>query len=211
MSVLFPKLSRLLAEQSLLGSDYVLSLVKNALIAAGLGSLLIWLFAPGLIPLLFGSDFSPAAHILRILSPALPLVFLNTVFFYVFAAARRRFVCLGTLGLGLAAGTLLSAYLTSQYGATGTATADVAREFAMSAVYLGFLIQGNHSRHAGLALLKVFLGATALLALTVLLVSPFQIQVTWLVAWLLFVLMGALAALGLPTIAEWRLLTDDRV
>jgi hypothetical protein len=49
------------------------------------------------------------------------------------------------------------------------------------------------------------------LALTVLLAAPFDIQMMWLVAWLFFVLMGSLAALGLPTIAEWRLLTDDRV
>ena len=211
MSVLFPRLSRVLSENSLQGSEYVLSLLKNALLAAGVGSLLVWLCASRLILLLFGPDFSPAAHILRVLSPALPLVFLNTIFFYVFAAARRRFVCLGTLCLGVGLGTLLSAYLTSQYGATGTATADVARELAMSAVYLGFLIQGNHSRFAGLALLRVFVAATALLFVTMFFAAPFHVRIMWLGAWMFFVLTGAVVALGLPNAQEWRLLTDDRL
>jgi O-antigen/teichoic acid export membrane protein len=209
MSVLFPKLSRILAQRSGLGSDYVLSLVKNALMFAAVGSLFVWVIAPRLILLTFGPDFSPAAYILRILAPALPLVFLNTVFFYVFAAARRRFVCLGTLSFGVAFGGLLSVFLTSRYGATGSATADVAREFAMSGVYLFFLIQGNHSRFAGVQLLKVFAGATALLAVAVLFASLFEIRFMWLAAWLFFVLMGALGTLGFPSIQEWRLLTDD--
>jgi O-antigen/teichoic acid export membrane protein len=211
MSVLFPRLSRVLAERSGLGSDYIRSLVKNVLMFAAVGSLLVWITAPGLIRVFFGPDFSPAAHILRILAPALPLVFLNTIFFYVFAAARRRFVCLCTLSFGIGLGTLLSIYLSSRYGGTGAATADVAREFAMSGLYLCFLIQGNHARFAGVALLKVFAGATALLFLSVYLAGVFHIQFMWLAAWMLFVLMGSLATLGLPNIREWQLLTDDRL
>jgi O-antigen/teichoic acid export membrane protein len=211
MSVLFPRLSRVLAEDSGLGSDYIRSLVKNVLMFAAVGSLLVWIAAPGLIRLFFGPDFSPAAHILRVLAPALPLVFLNTIFFYVFAAARRRFVCLGTLSLGIGIGTLLSVYLASRYGATGAATADVAREFAMTGAYLCFLIQGNHARLAGVALLKVFAGATALLVLAVQFAGMFHIRVMWLAAWMFFVLMGALVTLGFPNIREWHLLTDDRL
>src|SRR5262249_51646012 len=41
MSVLFPKLSRVLGEHSELAGDYVRSLLKNALVAAALGSLVI--------------------------------------------------------------------------------------------------------------------------------------------------------------------------
>lgn len=211
MSVLFPRLSRIFAEHSEVASDYVRSLLKNALLAAALGSLLVWLGASRLIVLLFGSDFLPAAHLLRVLTPALPLVFLNTIFFYVFAAARRRFVCLTTLSIGIGFGTLLSIYLTGQHGATGTATADVAREFVMSAAYLCFLIQGNHARFAGVALLKVFVGSTALLVLAVWFAGVFHIKFMLLAAWMLFVLIGALVMLGLPNSQEWRLLTDDRL
>jgi O-antigen/teichoic acid export membrane protein len=210
MSVLFPKLSRLLLERSQQGSDYVLSLLKNALLITAVGSLLLWLSADKLLPFVFGSDFVPAARILRILSPALPLVVLNTIFFYVFAAARRRFVCLGTLGAGIVAGTILSLYLTSRFGPTGTAAADVAREFLVSSVYLVFLVGGHHARPAGLALLKVFAGATALLLLTVL-IAPFHMEVMWLGAWMVFVLIGTLGVLGFPSLVEWRLLTDDRL
>jgi O-antigen/teichoic acid export membrane protein len=81
MSVLFPRLSRVLSGHSGLGSDYIQSLVKNVLMFAAVGSLLVWISAPTLIRGFFGPDYSPAAHILRILAPALPLVFLNTIFF----------------------------------------------------------------------------------------------------------------------------------
>ena len=145
MSVLFPTLSRLLGEGSDKAGEYVLSLVKNAVLISALGALLVWLSAPALIRLFFGQEFEPAANTLRILAPALPLGFLNTIFFYVFAAARRRFVCLFTLSFGVAAGTLLSFYLTSRFGAAGCATAAVLREFMISSSYLIFLMQANHS------------------------------------------------------------------
>lgn len=211
MSILFPKLSRLLIEHSAQGSDYVLGLLKNALLVTALGSLLVWISAHRVLPLFFSSDFAPAAHILRILTPAVPLVVLNTIFFYVFSAARKRFVCLIALGLGVALGTVLSISLTARYGPAGTATADVAREFAVSTIYLFFLVQGNQARVAGVALLKVFLGATALMFVTMMLATPLHLQVMWLAAWMLFVFVGTLIVFGLPTQGEWRLLTDDRL
>jgi len=211
MSVLFPKLSRLLTDSSDRAGDYVLSLVKNALLITGFGALLVWLSAPGLISLFFGPDFALAADTLRILAPALPLVFLNTVFFYVFAAARRRFVCLGTLTLGVAGGTLLSFYMTSRYGAAGCAAAAVAREFTISSIYVLFLTQSRHARSAGLALMKVFVGATGFLATAVLFAAPLHLASLWLAAWTVLVLAGTIGVLGLPNIGEWRLLTDDRL
>jgi O-antigen/teichoic acid export membrane protein len=211
MSVLFPKLSRLLIGHSAQGSDYVLSLLKNALLITALGALVAWLSAPALLPLFFGKEFESAANILRILAPAMPLVFLNTVLFYVFVAARRRFVCLGTLGFGVIVGAALSLYLSSRYGVAGCAIADVAREFLISGVYLYFLIQGNHARIAGLALAKVFMGATILLALGALLAAPLHLGATWLAAWMVFVVTGTLIALGFPQRRELHLLTDDRL
>jgi len=211
MSVLFPKLSRLLIGHSAQGSAYVLSLLKNALLVTAVGSLVVWLSAPTLLPLFFGKDFESAANILRILAPALPLVFLNTVLFYVFVAARRRFVCLGTLGFGVMAGTVLNLYLSSRYGVAGCAIADVARELMISGVYLYFLIQGNHARIAGLALVKVLMGATILLALGALLAAPLHLGVLWLAVWMVFVVTGTLMALGFPQRRELHLLTDDHL
>jgi O-antigen/teichoic acid export membrane protein len=209
MAVLFPKLSRLLREHSIRGSAYVLSLLKNSLLLMALVSLVLWLAAPNLLPLLVGNDSASAAKILRILLPALPLVFLNTVLFYVFVAARRRFVCMGILALGVSVGAVLCFYLSAKYGAAGCAFADVTREFVISAAYLYFLIEGNHARIAGLALLKVFVGATALLFLAVFLTSSLRHGDEWLAVWIVFVLTGTLFMLGFPRRREWRLLMDD--
>jgi O-antigen/teichoic acid export membrane protein len=158
---------------------------------------------------LFGNDFAPAVETLRILAPALPLVFLNTVLFYVFVAARRRFVYLGALCFGVALGAGLSFYLAPRYGLAGVAFADVVREFMISGVYLCFLIQGNHARIAGLALVKVFAGATVFLAFGSLVTAPLQLGALWLAAWIVFVVTGTLVVLGVPRLREWRLLTDD--
>jgi hypothetical protein len=105
----------------------------------------------------------------------------------------------------------LSLYLSSRYGVAGGAIADVAREFLISGVYFYFLIQGNHARTAGLALVKVFMGATILLALGALLAAPLHLGAMWLAAWMVFVVTGTLIALGFPQRRELRLLTDDRL
>lgn len=211
LTVLFPKLSRVLRGQSVQGSAYILSLLKNSLLLTTLGSLVVWIAAPNIIFILFGSDLTSAATTLRILVPVLPLVFLNTILFYVFLAARRRFVCMGTLAVGVGIGLVLCFYLSARYGAAGCAVADVAREFIISGIYLYFLIQGNHARVVGMALLKVFLGATFLLLVAVLLTSTMRHGDQWLAAWIICVLTGTLFSLGLPRRGEWRLLTDDRL
>jgi O-antigen/teichoic acid export membrane protein len=169
----------------------------------------VWFAAPNIVSILFGSDLVSAATTLRILIPALPLIFLNTILFYVFIAARRRFVCMGTLAVGVGIGAFLCFYLSARYGAAGCAVADVARELIISAIYLYFLIQGNHARVVGMALLKVFVGATSLLLAAVLLTSTMRYGDQWLAVWIVCVLTGTLFSLGLPRRGEWRLLTDD--
>ena len=190
------------------------SLLKNALLISSLGALLLWLAAPVLIPLVLGPEFAPAASVLRILAPVLPLVFLNTILFYVFIANRRQGVCLATLGTGLVAGILMSFVLTSQYGTAGCALAAGVRELMMSAMYLYSLVRGRHGHHArvaGLALMKVFFGASAALALAALVTWSSQLGPLWLAAWMVLVCAGALRLLGLPSVNDWRLLTDDSI
>jgi hypothetical protein len=63
----------------------------------------------------------------------------------------------------------------------------------------------------GVALLKVFGVATALLLVSVRLAGMFHFHFMWLAAWMFFVLMGTLVTLGFPRIREWQLLTDDRL
>jgi hypothetical protein len=81
----------------------------------------------------------------------------------------------------------------------------------ISGIYLYFLIQGNHARIAGLALVKVFMGATTVLVLGALLAAPLHLGSLWLAVWMVLVVTGTLVALGLPRLSEWRLLTDDRL
>lgn len=209
MAVLFPKLSRLLRRDSVQSSAYVASLLKNGLLATTLGSLVVWFYAPALVVSIFGEALAPAAPTLRLLVAMLPLVFMNTVLFYVFIAAQRRRVYLGALGLGVVLGLGLSVFLTAQFGITGCALADVVREFAMCSFYLYFLVQGNQARAAGLGVLKALLSASLLVALGILVTTLPAHGGQWSGAWILLVLTGTLFMLGLPRSSEWQLLTDD--
>jgi O-antigen/teichoic acid export membrane protein len=209
MTVLFPKLSRLVQQGSPLAGAYILGLVKNGLLAAGLGGLVIWVTAPHLLALFFGHDSAPAVGTLRILAPMLPLVFLNTILFYVFVAAGWRLAYLGTLALGVAAGLALSVSLTSAYGPRGCAFADVAREFIICATYTYFLVRENQTRIAGMAMAKVLMGSAVLLGLSLLLPMLTRRGDQWIAAWMLLVMVGTLVGLGVPRRREWTLLTDD--
>ncbi|HKT12963.1 MAG TPA: oligosaccharide flippase family protein [Terriglobia bacterium] len=209
MTVLFPRLSRLFQGGSTQGSAYVMGLLKNGLLAATLGALVLWIGAPALVVWIFGEALAPAAPTLRLLAPMAPLVFLNTVLFYVFIAARRRRVYMGALGLGVALGLGLSLFLTPHFGVRGCALADVVREFAMCTFYLYFLVKENHARVAGLDVLKILVPATLLVTLGDVAASSPAYSGQWSGAWILLVLMGTLVTLGLPRRNEWQLLTDD--
>ena len=139
----------------------------------------------------------------------LPLVFLNTILFYVYVAAGRRFVYLGALGLGLAAGLILSVSLTSAYGPAGCALADVARELIISATYLYFLVQGSQTRTVGVALAKVLAVSASLAGLGLFLTLRTHPGDPWIAAWMILVFVGTLIVLGLPSRQEWALLTDE--
>jgi O-antigen/teichoic acid export membrane protein len=209
MTVLFPKLSRLMRKDSVYSRAYLTGLLKNGLQAATLGSIVLWFCAPSLVVWVFGERLSPAAPTLRLLAPMLPLVFLNTVLFYVFIAAHRRGVYMGTLGLGVVLGLGLSFILTAYYGVVGCVLAGVLREFTMCCFYLYFLIQGNHARAAGWGVLKVHLLATVLVALAALVTTSPGDAGQWSAAWIVLLLVGTLVTLGFPRRTEWQLLTDD--
>jgi O-antigen/teichoic acid export membrane protein len=209
MTVLFPKLSRLMRKDSVYSRAYLTGLLKNGLLAATLVSIVLWFCAPSLLVSVFGAALSPAAPTLRLLTPMLPLVFMNTVLFYVFIAAQRRGVYMGTLGLGVALGLGLSFILTAHYGVVGCVLAGVVREFTMCSFYLYFLIQGNHARAAGWGVLKVFLHAALFVILGILVTAASGHGVQWPAAWLLLVLVETLFTLDFPRRLEWQLLTDD--
>ncbi len=209
MSVIFPKLSRLLQDPSQRGSAYVESLLKHGTLLVTLGALAVWQGAPYLLRWLYGTTLSTATNLLRILAPALPLMFINTVLFYVFVAARRRAVYLRALGLGVGLGVVLGLCLAKRYGAEGTALADLVREFVVAAVFLYHLKREGLAPAASLGLLKVCLGASSVALLLGAFAGPIAPWVEWPAAWNLLMLAGTLLFVGSPSRQELFLLVDE--
>jgi O-antigen/teichoic acid export membrane protein len=211
MTVLFPKLSRLLRNPSAIGSAYISGLLKFGMSYMTAGALAVWFFSPQLLKWFFGSDLASARDALRILAATIPLVFLNTVMFYIFVAAKQRRVYLSALSLGVTVGAGLNIMLASRYGVNGSAFADLLREGLTTVVYLFYLARGTFAQRAALALLRVFAGA-ALLAFSLVLSSgQFEIKAAWPVIWMLLLLGGALFAMGWPRRRELLLITDERL
>jgi O-antigen/teichoic acid export membrane protein len=209
MNVVFPKLSRLLQEPSERGRAYVESLLKHGSLVVTFGAVIVWLGAPWILRWFYGPALSGAAVPLRILAPALPFMFINTILFYVFVATRRRAVYLGTLGFGVGLGALLSVALAQRYGAAGVAFADTVREFIMTGIFLFCLKREHLAPDAGRGLLRVYLGAAgATLALAVV-AKSIGPTLEWPAAWNLLMLAGTLIFVGLPDRQELSLLVDE--
>ena len=211
MTVLFPRVSRLFRSPSERARAYVKSLLKNGVVLMTAGSLGVWIGAPAFLHGIFGADLGSAIGPLRILSAALPLMFLNTVLFYVFVAAQRREVYLSALTIGVVLGAILSFALASRYGATGSALADFGRELVVSLVYLVQVLRSEFGRGAGRALLRILLAASAVAVVLVATGGPRNLDVAWPVVWNLLLLAGTLSFLGLPRVREFFLIADDRI
>jgi O-antigen/teichoic acid export membrane protein len=209
MTVLFPRLSRLLRNPSEKATAFVESLLKNVLLAMTLGALVVWSRASWLLRGLFGQALASADDVLRILAPALPFVFVNVILFHVFVAARRRKAYLGTLMLSLTLGALGGLVLAPRYGATGSAIAALVREFITTLVFLCFLRREQVAPQIGRALLRMLAGATGVAAVLSGLAYALVHWTAWPLAWTLLVLGGTIAAGGLPNREQWMLLADE--
>ena len=209
MSVIFPKLSRELRAASPWADRYLEGLLKYAVLLTTCGSLLIWISAPQLLRLVYGSDLGEAAGVLKIVAAALPLVFLNTIFFYVFVAIERHRVYIGALVAGILAGGLLGVVLSARFGATGAALADLVREGLMSSIYLCCLTWGKHVPRAGRCLAKILVAGMAFAGVAVAVHRWVDGGHSWPALWLLVVLAGTVLVFGLPTRKELRLFTND--
>ncbi|MCI0423160.1 MAG: oligosaccharide flippase family protein, partial [Acidobacteria bacterium] len=121
MTVLFPRFSRELQDASEGAVRSVEGILKYAILVATCGASLIWLSAPQLLRLTYGSDLGGAAGALRIVAGALPLVLLNSILFYVFVALDRPGVYFSALVVGILGGGLAGIVLSARFGATGAA------------------------------------------------------------------------------------------
>lgn len=207
ISVIFPKLCRLLHPPSERASVYVASLLKHGTILVTAGSLVVWLAAPRVLPWIYGPQFVNAVDLLRILAPAIPFTFINTVLVYVFIAARLRAVYVGTLGLSFSLGAILCLFLVRSYGASGAALADVIREFVVAAVFLVHLKRYHLAARASGALLKICVPALALMLYAF--GGSLGPQTTWTAACDVLVLGGTLILAGFPNRRELVLILDE--
>ncbi len=211
MTVLFPKLARLLSASEAQGSAYVASLMKHTVPLLAAGSLLVWLAAPQAVVWLFGPQLASAAQLLRVLAAAIPFTFFNTVLFYVFVAARRRRVYLTALGVGSVVGAGLSVYLAWRYGALGSAYAGVFREFLITVLFLYAMKRAVIAPHLGMTLLKVSLAALGLALFVGVHFRWGGVWSDWPAAGSLFLLVASLVFVGPPNRRELLLLAGEGV
>ncbi len=209
MTPVFPKLARLLRSPSPRGTAYVESLLKSGLFLMALASFAVGVLAPHLLAWFFGKELVPAVSTLRILAAALPFIFINTTMFYVFVAAQRRVAYMTALILGVSVGAVLNLTLAASYGPTGSAVADLLREFFVSIIYLCFLREGDFAQFAARALLKVLSFTVVTTALAFLITPLARMRIAWPGASIVALIAGAFVFMGAPRLPELRVLADD--
>jgi len=209
MTVLFPKLVRLLRNPTLTGTAYLESVLKHGVLLATCASIVVWVAAPVLVSEIFGQSFIPASRFLRTLAPVLPFVFINTSMFYVFLAADRRREYLAILTLTISLGVLLSFVLAPRLGGTGVALADLVREGTASMIYLYLLHRESQIPFLGPALLKIVPGATGVALTALLLLGVEGSSQVWAVIWSLAMLGGILLLAGTPRREQLILLAKE--
>ena len=209
LGVVFPKMCRLLSRGSEEASLYVGNLLKHGTLLLAVVALAVSLGAPGLLRVLCGRELASAADVLRLLAPAIPLMFINTLLVYVFFAAHLRSVYVGTLGLSILLTTVLCFWLVPKYGAAGAALADLIRESVVAAVFLGHLQHHGLAYGATRALLKVC-PAVAVLAVLLAVIAPAAGSwPMWTAACTALLFGGTLLLAGLPNRAEILVVLGD--
>lgn len=196
MTVLFPKIVRLLRTPSLMGSAYLESVLKHGVLLATLTSIVVWMAAPALSSGIFGPSFIPASRFMRILAPALPFVFINTSMFYVFLAANRRREYLGTIAFTIGLSVVLGFVLAPRFGGAGVALADLIREVVATVIYLILLRSDCQVPSLGPALLKIVPGAASVALATFLGLGLGGNSQLWALMWSLAMLGGILLLAG---------------
>lgn len=209
LGVVFPKMCRLLSPRSEGSGVYISNLLKHGTLLVAVLSLAVWVGAPELLRLLYGRELAAASTVLRLLVPALPLAFINTLLVYVFFAAGLRSVYLGTLGLSVALTVGLCMWLVPGLGASGAVLADLIRESAVAAVFLGQLQRHGLAAGGARALLKVCLGVAVLTLLLVAFAPSPGTWPLWAVACTVLLFGGTLLLAGPPRRAEILILLGD--
>jgi len=100
--------------------------------------ILFSLLAPRLIAAIYGSTFSSSGILASVMSLAVPLIFLNSIYTTQAIAANDQAIYLTVYGGGVVATLVLDLLLGRMFGALGIATAIVLREAGMLLAFLFF-------------------------------------------------------------------------
>jgi O-antigen/teichoic acid export membrane protein len=209
MTVLFPKLVRVLQNSASAGAVYLESLIKHGTLAATFVSILVWIAAPNLVMLFFGQNLRPAVSIMRILAPILPFVFINTTMFFVFVALNRRRAYLATLAATVGLGIGLSFFMAPRLGGAGVGLADLIREGVGSVIYVYILGRGARVPVLGVALLKIFLSTGAFVFVAALVAGVAGNLHLWAVMGSLIMFGEMLLLTGIPRREQITLLANE--
>jgi len=198
MTVLFPRLVRVLSSPSPRGIAWVESLVQNGLILSLAVATISCLAAPYWLRVCYGQDLLPATPLLRILSTAVPFLFLNTVLFYIFVASNRRGTYLVALLTSSSAGLGLACWLAPRYGGMGVGFADLAREVLLCTLLLTALCRKGLIQGLAPALLRTGFISSLVMVLIAVLAGFHHPGDMWATTWICTISVCSLAFLGVP-------------
>ena len=209
MTVLFPRLVRVLHSPSPGGTAWVESLVQNGVILSLAAATITCLTAPYLLRACYGNGLLPAAPHLRILSAVVPFLFLNTILFYIFVASDQRKTYLFALLLSAGAGLGLAFVLAPRFGGMGVGIADLARESLLSALLLMALRRRGLIPSLGPALLRAAGASALIMALIAIFAGVQHSSDAWAAAWVCSISACSLAFLGMPKRRQFLMLARE--
>jgi O-antigen/teichoic acid export membrane protein len=157
-----------------------------------------FLCAPPLVEGLFGSEFGPAADVLRVILIALPLDFISTPAYYVLGAIHQQDRSLRVSVVGAVTNVILAIILIPKFGVIGCAVAAAAASVVCCVGSLSALASHFRFWSSGPAYFRLLL-ANSIMALFVVLSLPYGV----LVAIPVGVLVYTVAASALKVV-DWR-------
>lgn len=209
MSVLFPRMVRILRRPSPGGVAWIESLIQNAALLILLGAAIVCFGAPSFLRACYGPALLPAAPLLRILAAVAPFLFLNTILFYIFVASNRRRPYLLSFAVSASAGLALALALAPVYGGVGVGIADLVRESSLSVLLVTSLWRQGLIPNLGPALLRAAGAAALLMPLIAILPGTPHSSDAWAAAWVFSILAGSFAFLGMPKRHQFLMLARE--
>jgi O-antigen/teichoic acid export membrane protein len=167
---LYPRLSRVASpDRRNRSSQRILEVGLLAIVPA---SALLWILRGLIVTTLFGPSYAESVQVMDLLSPAVVLLVLNTVGWYLLSAANRP----GSLAICYVVATMikvgLGLVLIPQFGALGAAISMAATELFLAAAMLVVLMGAQAGSIGSRTAMLAAAGATAAFGLGSVIVSP---------------------------------------